>query len=144
MVRELLSWLGLFSQTTEGIKLLQKFKIINHLTYLIEANGYYDHVNQIILNSFEFSFDSPSRRMLRHWSTSNCSPLLTKSILEYCRLLHRSGLYDFYQWCLPFLMMQAAHKDRQVSATAFDVLEEACFDEDSLNQLLQQGGDNFL
>ncbi len=61
-------------------------------------------------------------------------------------MLHRSGLHDFYEWCLPFLTGHACQnlKDKQVSATAFDVLEEACQDEQSLNQLLQQKESNII
>lgn len=61
-------------------------------------------------------------------------------------MLHRSGLHDFYEWCLPFLTGHACLnlKDKQVSAAAFDVLEEACQDEQSLNQLLQQKESNII
>jgi len=132
MVRELISWLGLLSANKHGIKLLLKFKIFEHTEQLIDSNGYYDHVSQLILNSFAFGFQSPSRSMLQKWSMHS-STLFSKSILEYCRMLHRSGLHDFYEWCLTFLTQHAASKDKQISATAFDVLEESCFDENSLN-----------
>lgn len=92
---------------------------------LVKEEGYYDHFTQIILNSFAFGFEGHSRKMLVKWAQSS-SPMFTKSIFEYCRMLHRIGLHDFYDWCLPFLTTHATLKDKQVSATAFDVLEEAC------------------
>ena len=64
--------------------------------------------------------------------------MFTKSLFEYVRLLHRSGLHDFYNWCLPFLTHHTSIQDRQISAAAFDVIEESCYDESSLNQLLSQ------
>jgi hypothetical protein len=43
MLREYLSWLGLFTTTKDGIKLLKKFKIFDHLMQIVDPNGYYDH-----------------------------------------------------------------------------------------------------
>lgn len=136
MTRELISWLGLLSSEKKGQKLLKKFGIYEYLEKLIDLDGYYDHLILLLLNSFLFSTEELARKMLMHWST-NASSLMSKNILEYFRLIYRSE-YFFYDWCLPLLMQQAACKDRQVSAMAFDVLEEACQDEASLNLLLNK------
>ena len=74
--------------------------------------------------------------MLIHWA-NNASPLLSKNIVEYFRLIYRSE-YFFYDWCLPLLLQQASMNDKQVRAMAFDVLEEACQDEGALNLLIQK------
>jgi hypothetical protein len=124
MTRELISWLGLLSNEKKGQKLLKKFGIYEYLEKLIDLDGYYDHLILLMLNSFLFSTEELARKMLMHWS-SNASTLLSKNILEYFRLIYRSE-YFFYDWCLPLLMQQAACENRQVSAMAFDVLEEAC------------------
>jgi len=142
MLRELLSWLGLFSNSKEGIQLLTKFKVFDHLEMLVDHNGYNDHVCQIVLQCFDFGFESPCRPMLKIWALRS-SPNLAKSIIEYCRMLHRQGLNDFYDWCLPFLYQHLALENQEISAAAFDVLEESCFDEHSLNYLLNQN-DNIL
>ena len=74
---------------------------------------------------------------MKKW-LSVSSQMFTKSVFEYCRMLHRSGLHDFYIWCLPFLTHHTSMSDRQISQAAFDVIEESCYDEGSLNQLLTQ------
>lgn len=51
---------------------------------------------------FDYGFASSTRKMLEVWITK-CSPNLAKSIIEVFRMLFRSGLNDFYNWCLPFL-----------------------------------------
>lgn len=132
MLRELISWMGLLTSMKKGNELLKKAKIYDYLCALSSEEGYYDHLNQIILNSFAFGLPSTSREMMQIWA-QNSSPLFTKSIFEYCRMLHRSGLTDFFDWCLPFLARYACKKDRIISAAAFDVLEESCQDESSLN-----------
>lgn len=153
MLREYLSWLGLFTTTKDGIKLLKKFKIFDHLMKLVDPNGYYDHFCQIILQSFDYGFASSTRKMLEVW-IKKCSPNLAKSIIELFRMLFRSGLNDFYYWCLPFLSQLVGYGNlEEISAAAFDVLEEVCFDQNSLNQLLMindkildsfRGGGNIL
>jgi hypothetical protein len=136
MARELFSWLGLLSAEKKGQKLLKNFGIYEYLERLVSEDGYYDHLILLMLNSFLFSTEELARKMLLHW-TVNASTLLSKNILEYFRLIYRSE-YFFYDWCLPLLLQQAASSDRQVSAMAFDVLEEACQDENSLNLLLNK------
>ena len=136
MLREYLSWLGLFTTTKDGIKLLKKFKIFEHLIQIVDPTGYYDHFCQIILQSFDFGFASSTRRMLEVWITK-CSPNLAKSIIELFRMLFRSGLNDFYFWCLPLLNKLVGYGNlEEIAATANDVLEEVCFDANSLNHLL--------
>lgn len=74
--------------------------------------------------------------MLEVWITK-CSPNLAKAIIELFRMLFRSGLNDFYYWCLPFLNRLIGFGNlEEIAAAAFDVLEEVCFDQNSLNQLL--------
>lgn len=51
-------------------------------------------------------------------------------------MLFRSGLNDFYHWCLPQLNKLIYSSHEEISAAAFDVLEEVCFEQNSLNQLL--------
>lgn len=136
MTRELISWIGLLSTDKKGQKLLKKFKIYDYLEVLIDQDGYYDHLILLMLNSFLFSTEELARKMLKHWS-ENASTLLRKNILEYFRLVYRSE-YFFYDWCLPLILKQANCQDRQVSVMAFDVLEEACQDESSLNLLLNK------
>lgn len=74
--------------------------------------------------------------MLEVWITK-CSPNLAKSIIELFRMLFRSGLNDFYYWCLPLLNKLVGYGNLEdISAVANDVLEEVCFDANSLNHLL--------
>ena len=88
--------------------------------------------------SFDYGFASSTRKMLEVW-INKCSPSLAKSIIELFRMLFRSGLNDFYSWCLPFLnqlVLVGYGNFEEISAAAFDVLEEVCYDQNSLNQLL--------
>jgi len=99
MLREYLSWLGLFTTSKDGISLLRDFKITEHLQALIDSNGQYDHFCQIVLQSFDYGFQGPTRDLLESWLFKS-SPNLAKSITEVFRMLFRSGLNDFSQWCM--------------------------------------------
>ena len=68
MIRELLSWLGLMTGKIEGRKMLSDIGVFDSLSKLVDSNGYYDHLNQIILNSFTFEGNSYGKNLLRKWS----------------------------------------------------------------------------
>lgn len=61
MLRELISWLGLLTNGEDCNAMLKRAKIFNYLEVLVREEGYYDHFTQLILNSFAFGFESPSR-----------------------------------------------------------------------------------
>ena len=86
----------------KGQKLLKKFGVYEYLEKLIDMDGYYDLLILLMLNSFLFSTEDLARKMLVHWS-NNASPLLSKNIVEYFRLIYRNE-YFFYDWCLPLLL----------------------------------------
>ena len=111
MIRELLSWLGLMTSKIEGRKMLHDIGVFDSLSKLVDSNGYYDHLNQIILNSFTFESNNYGKNLLRKWSTSS-SVLFSKSILEYIRAHKRTGLQDFFEWCFDILMNLAGYPDR--------------------------------
>lgn len=104
---------------------------------LADRNGFYDHLLQIVLYSFDFSINlSPAREILKEWC-GKCSPNFSKSIMEAFRQQHRQGNLDFYSWCLPLLCNFLLKEDEDIQRCALSVLEEACFDEVSINFLLE-------
>jgi hypothetical protein len=128
MLREYLSWLGLFTTSNDSINLLKEFKIIDHIEALIDSNGQYDHFCQIVLQSFDYGFkQGQPRRLLENWIIKS-SPNLAKSITEIFRMLFRIGLNDFCQWCMQFLYQNVLSSNPEVSSAAFNVLEEVCYD----------------
>ena len=111
--------------------------IFGYLKGLIDRYGYNDHLLQIIIQSFDFGMNnSPPKVLLQEWSTK-CSPHLAKSIIEAYRQLYRQGNLDFYGWCLPYLCSFLFVPDEDIKKSALSVLEEACFDEVSINFLLE-------
>jgi len=108
-----------------------------YLRGLVDKDGYYDHLLQIVIHSFDFGINgSPARDLLREWS-KDCSTNFAKSIIEAFRQLYRQGNLDFYSWCLPMLCTFLIHGDEEIKRSALSVLEEACFDEVSINFLLE-------
>ena len=94
MTREYISWLGLFTTVKDGIFLLRKFKIYDHLYHLADQTGLNDSFCQIIIHSFDYRFEEEPRTLLGMW-LNKCSPYLSKEIIEILRTLYRSGLNDF-------------------------------------------------
>lgn len=76
-------------------------------TTITSARSFFSRKRLIVLIHvytfrFDYGFASSTRKMLEVW-IKKCSPNLAKSIIELFRMLYRSGLNDFYFWCLPFL-----------------------------------------
>ena len=110
--------------------------IFGYIKSLVDRYGYYDHLLQILIHSFDFGItSSPTRELLKVWSTK-CSASFSKSIIEAYRQLFRQGNLDFYTWCLPFLCNFLFIGDQEIKKAALSVLEEACFDQVSINFLL--------
>lgn len=104
---------------------------------MVDPSGYYDDLLQIVINSFDFGINnSPTRDLLKEWS-HKCSNSFAKCIIETYRQLYRQGNLDFYGWCLPFLCNYLFKGDEEIKKVALSVLEEACFDEISINFLLE-------
>jgi hypothetical protein len=104
---------------------------------LADQTGFYDELLQIVIHSFDFGIpNSPTRDLLKDW-THKCSNHFAKSIIETYRQLYRQGNLDFYGWCLPFLCNYLFKGEEDIKKAALSVLEEACFDEISINFLLE-------
>mmetsp|Transcript_35775 Transcript_35775/g.54796 ORF Transcript_35775/g.54796 Transcript_35775/m.54796 type:complete len:84 (+) Transcript_35775:2706-2957(+) len=80
--------------------------------------------------------DSSVRDLLKDWS-NKCSTNLSKSIIEAYRQFYRQGNLDFYKWCLPNLCNFLFIGDEDIKRAALSVLEEAFFDEKSINFLVE-------
>ena len=74
---------------TEAVRSKKHDNIFGYLRGLVDRYGYYDHLLQIIIHSFDFGINSsPARDLLKDWS-AKCSPSLAKSIIEAYRQLYR-------------------------------------------------------
>jgi hypothetical protein len=59
-------------------------------------------------------------------------------------MLHRNGLFDFYEFFLPLLYQYFALIDPVISSAAFNVIEEISGDEGGLSSLLRQQQSNII
>jgi hypothetical protein len=103
MMREFISWLGIFTTKIDGIRMLQRKNIFNALKNLIDPSGINDTFCQIIIRSFDYRLDSEPRLMLIEWLAKG-SKNIKLEIFEVFRTLYRSGASDFSTWCLPILI----------------------------------------
>ena len=103
MMREFISWIGLFTTKIDGIRLLQRKNIFHTLKLLIDPSGINDTFWQIIIRSFDYRIDSDQRILLVEWLAKG-SKHIKLEILEVFRTLYRSGASDFATWWLPILI----------------------------------------
>jgi hypothetical protein len=152
MSREYLSWLGLFTQSKNGIELLRKYDIFTQLAKLAESSGICDYLCMIIINCFDYRSDDEPRNLLQLWIQKGSKDLVLY-ISEHLRILYRSGLTTFSSWCIDILVTQIYSMDAQITLKALNVLKEVCENDEIMCALLnkwpqldklQQGGDSFL
>lgn len=97
MMREFISWLGIFTSKIDGIRMLQRKGIFHTLKNLIDPSGINDTFCQLIIRSFDYRLDSDPRSLLYEWLTKG-SKNIKLEIFEVLRTLYRSGASDFSQW----------------------------------------------
>ena len=152
MAREYVSWLGLFTQSKNGIELLRNSDVFLQLKKLADPSGLSDYLCMIIINSFDYRSDDEPRNLLQLWMEKGSKDLVLY-IIEHLRILYRSGLNTFSSWCIEILVTQIYAGDIQIALKALNVLKEVCENQDVMHALLdkwpqidklQLGGDSFL
>lgn len=93
MIREYISWIGLFSSTKDGIDLLKSFKIFQILDSFIDPKGSKDHILTLIVFCLDYgrSGSGDARTFLQNCMEKGSKNLI-KSCIELLRLLYRSEL----------------------------------------------------
>jgi len=145
MMREFISWIGIFTSKIDGIKMLQKKNIFNTLKNLIHVSGSNDTFCQLIIRSFDYRLDSDPRSLLYEWLKEG-SKNIKLEIFEVVRTLYRSGASDFSNWCVPILIeysfpklsetkdAQEAHPE--VRNKALSIIKEVIEDPMILNEIV--------
>ncbi len=54
MIREYISWIGIFSTTKYGLEMLESFKIFSSLRNLVLEDGSRDHIIILVLFCLDF------------------------------------------------------------------------------------------
>lgn len=64
MIKEYLSWIGLFSRKKKGLDLLTDFRIFEYLIFYVEVSGKKDHILTVVLYSMNYSKEGKAREFL--------------------------------------------------------------------------------
>jgi hypothetical protein len=103
MSRECVSWLGLFTETKDGIELLCNTNIFSRIEKLGDSSGIPDHLCIILINSFDYRYAEEPKNILRLW-IEKASKELVLYIIEHLRRLYRSRLNLLSTWCIEILV----------------------------------------
>jgi rapamycin-insensitive companion of mTOR len=97
MLREYLSWIGLFTQSKNGLELLSKHKIFGILKKFVTKGGTRDHILRTVLLSINYSTNKKSRDLLI-FCLNNGSIEMKKMSMTVLRLLYRVEMDDLLVW----------------------------------------------
>ncbi|KAJ1550519.1 hypothetical protein HK096_006497, partial [Nowakowskiella sp. JEL0078] len=127
--------LGILSQSDEGLKLLEKFKIFDLFYHLTELRSRDDLVKAIISN-LDYNIDGHSRVILSKVLTSGFKQIRIFAT-KLMRKLLRNKTNEFHFWAVPLLVTQLYDPVIEVCQHAVSILEESCSDERNLDAIVR-------
>lgn len=135
MLRELFSWIGLFTQTKAGIDLLVELNILETLKTFVKKSGSRDHLIRAVLFTMNYSFDQ-TKGLLVHCLNMG-SPGLRISCLTVIKLLHKAEQSDLLVWVKEPVLKQINHKSDSVVDAALSTIDMLACDNESLTKMFK-------
>ncbi|CAD8139168.1 unnamed protein product [Paramecium pentaurelia] len=136
MIREYISWIGLFSCSKSGQTILENTGIFTILKDYILESGIRDHLLIHLIHSFDYGKQSQARVFFSN-CLENGSNTLIKACLDFIRLLYRSELHDFNIWAID-LLINCLNKTDDIGLKALSVIEEVTQDIENANRFLEK------
>ena len=132
MAREYFKWLGLFTSSRAGRKLIKAYQIDSKLMKLAGA----DHLAPVLLPQLDYR--DPSSRDFLSFAMQCKSQFIRKNSMEHLRLLYRSGTFDL-SWAIRELVNHLYSADSESTRCALSVLDELCQDRENLKAFIATG-----
>jgi hypothetical protein len=135
MLREFFSWIGLFTQTKQGIDLLGEQNIFETLKQFVKKSGSRDHLIRVVLFTMNYNFDQ-TKNLLVHCLLTG-SPGLRISCLTVIKLLHKAEQSDLLSWVKEPVLKQINHKSDSVVDAALSTIDTLAFDDENLTKFFK-------
>lgn len=132
MMREFLKWIGLFTYSRNGRKLLKDYGLDTRLMKLATA----EHLSPVLLPCL--AYRNQTSKDFLSFAMQGRSQFVRKCAMEQLRSLYRAGIFDL-SWAVRELVNQLYSPDRETVACALSVLEELCEDQINLNSFIATG-----
>ncbi|KND04740.1 uncharacterized protein SPPG_00443, partial [Spizellomyces punctatus DAOM BR117] len=126
--------LGIFTQSIEGIRLLERFRIFSLYYRLTELRSRDDLVKAVVL-SMDYSRDNHARVLLSKVMTSGYKHVRLASTCHLRNILQK-GVEDFSDWGIQLLVTQLYDPSLEVCEKAVAVLDLACNDRRNLESVV--------
>ncbi|CAG7716760.1 unnamed protein product [Allacma fusca] len=126
-------FLGKLTQSPKGMKMLERQEIMKRLLDLVREmhNDYYV---KLIVSSLYYG-EEYCRRILTAAMMSNVESARMYAT-QFLRVLMRAKLPDFSKWGIEILVNQLVDRNKAISLTSLDILEEAIHDKMFLESLI--------
>ncbi|CAG9860535.1 unnamed protein product [Phyllotreta striolata] len=128
-------FIGQFSRTEVGIKLLEEINMFKNLKELATTTNH-DYYVKLIVSSLEYIFPGPSRDILE--AVLSCNQESSRLYAtQFLHVLLRAGNPLFSSWAIQLLVNQLGDKSRAVCLSALATLHESCELSDCLEALIE-------
>ncbi|KAI9096093.1 Rapamycin-insensitive companion of mTOR, N-term-domain-containing protein [Phlyctochytrium arcticum] len=131
---EYFTLLGVFTQSYEGVRLLERFRVFSLYYRLTELRSRDDLVKAVIL-SMDYSRDNHTRVLLSKVLTSGYKSVRLIATGHMLNIL-QSGTEDFSEWGTQLLVTQLYDPSMEVCEKAVAVLDLACNDRQNLEAVV--------
>jgi rapamycin-insensitive companion of mTOR len=128
--------LGVLTKTKPGVEILNKHKIFNHLVPCAVLPGR-DGLSNMIVESLDYNYPGPPRILLAK-ALNAPSRVVRYMSTKRLQTLMRSGVSDFSEWGIRFLVQKLSDDDQKVSVFALSILEEASSESSYLDSLINK------
>ena len=128
--------LGTLSKTKRGLEVLNKHKVFDYLP-LLAALPSRDDICNLIIQNLDYNTPGPSRVVLAK-SLNAKSQVVRYLATKRLQALMRSGVSDFTEWGVRFLVQKLSDENTRVSSFALGILEEAACNTSLLDSLISK------
>jgi rapamycin-insensitive companion of mTOR len=127
--------LGALTKDSQGIQILERWRIINMFYHIVEINDR-DDLIRTLLSNMDYTLDGHLRIIISKAMTS-CSKEIrifaTRLLRKYAtKPMEVSGSIGVAEWAIRLLVTQLYDPDVEVCEVAIKILEEACNQKESL------------
>lgn len=140
------AFIGRLCRTLKGLFLLNKLGIIDQLQSLVENTNHICYLKLIITGlDYSFGYEDPNadftieiypRKILRTALTSHRQVSFRLYATQFLLVLMRAKIKNFEDWGLEMLVDQTKDTERSIVLTALEILEEATYERDYLEQIV--------
>ncbi|XP_055911033.1 rapamycin-insensitive companion of mTOR isoform X2 [Eupeodes corollae] len=135
MCQQYFLFIGRMCRQEKGISILTNTAVFEQLTTLVSSTDHVCYV-KLIVSGLDYGLESYTRKILEKALTSAKTRSGRLYSTQFLLVLLRARIPNFEVWGIPLLINQTKDSERSIVLAAIDVLDEACYEKNYLEELV--------